>query len=87
MKTSVSIDTKQLKASLKRNTIGRLVISVILIGTLYYAISISSITVLVGFKILAVALVVSQLTMYLLGISLLIDQAVFEVRKRGQNAS
>lgn len=87
MKTSVSIDTKQLKASLKRNTIGRLVITVILIGTLYYAISISSITVLVGFKILAVALVISQLTMYLLGISLLIDQAVFEVRKRGQNAS
>lgn len=87
MKTSVSIDTKQLKASLKRNTIGRLVITVILIGTLYYAISISSITVLVGFKILAVVLVISQLTMYLLGISLLIDQAVFEVRKRGQNAS
>lgn len=87
MKTSVSIDTKQLKASLKRNTIGRLVITVILIGTLYYAISIGSITVLVGFKILAVALVVSQLTMYLLGISLLIDQAVFEIRKRGQNAS
>lgn len=84
MDTSVNINTESLKASLKRNTIGRSILSVVIItivgGFIYWGI----INCMTAFIILAVLLIISQVTNYYLGISLLIDQAVFAIRKRGQ---
>lgn len=87
MDTSVPIDTQMLKASLKRNIVGKVLISVVFLTVVFFATMYSFLTPFLAFITIGVFIIASQCADYFLGISLLIDQAIFAIRKRGQNAS
>lgn len=82
MNSEVSVETKELKASMRRNAIAKFVVSTIVVGVITYLAYSGSIAMLTGILCLAAFALVSEALNYWVSLSVLIDRAIFAIRKR-----
>lgn len=82
MNPIVNIETAEIKASVKRNGIAKVVVSLLVIGVIYYLVTSSIVTLLTGLYILIGYMLVMDFLFYWIIYSLFIDTSIYGMKKR-----
>lgn len=84
MNSEVTIETDQLKASIKRNSVGKFILTSAVVGTIAFLVINSMLSCMVGIYILIGYILVSEFSNYWIMLSVLTDRALFAIRKRAK---
>lgn len=82
MNPQVTIESQSIKDSLKRNGIGKAIVSVAVLTVVYYCFTSGVISALTMFALCAVYIVLLVFLDYFTAISIMIDRGIFALRKR-----
>ena len=82
MNSEVTIETDQLKASIKRNSIGKFILTSVVGGSLTFLIVNGILSYMIGIYILIGYILLSEVSNYWVMLSVLTDRALFAIRKR-----
>lgn len=82
MNSEVVVETSQLKASIKRNSIGKFILTSVVVGSITFLIVNGILSYMIGIYILIGYILLSEVSNYWVMLSVLTDRALFAIRKR-----
>ena len=82
MNSEVVVETSQLKASIKRNSIGKFILTSVVVGTVTVFVVNGMLSCMIGIYILIGYILLSEFSNYWIMLSVLTDRALFAIRKR-----